>query len=77
MAMQSYSQLNEFDLLFDLDLSPKTFKNESLPDLNIAINPWKFHRSTTKIVVRKLFTNRQTNKQGRKQYLPKFFGGGK
>ena len=32
-----------------------------LPDLNIATNPWKFHHSTTKTVVKKLFTNKQTN----------------
>ena len=31
--MCSYGQLSEFDLLLDLDIS----KNESLPDLNIAI----------------------------------------
>ena len=62
--MQSYSQLSEFDFLLDLDLDlwPRPFKNESLPDLNVAINPWKFHHSTTKIVVRKLFTNKQTNR---------------
>ena len=67
--MRSYSQLNEFDLLFelDLDLWPRPFKSESLPDLNIAINPWEFHHSTTKIVVRKLSTNRQINKQTDKQ----------
>ena len=38
---------------------------ESLPDLNVAINPCKFHHSKTKIVVRKLFTNKQTNKQAK------------
>ena len=80
--MQSYSQLSEFDLLlnFDLDLWPRSFKNESLPDLNIATNPWKFYHSTTKTVVRKLFTNKQTNKQASKQrwkqYLPNFVDGG-
>ena len=26
----------------------------------MAINPWKFHHSTTKIVIMKLFTNRQS-----------------
>ena len=72
--MRSYSQLSEFDLLldFDLDLWPRPFKNESLPDLNVATNPWKFHHSTTKTVVRKLFTNKETNKQRWKQYLPNF-----
>ena len=67
--MRSYSQLSKFDLLldFDLDLSSRPFRNESLPDLNVAINPLKFHHSTTKIVVRKLFTNRQTKKQRNKQ----------
>ena len=40
---------------------------ESLPDINVAINPCTFHHFTTKIVVRKLFTNRQTNKQTNKQ----------
>ena len=76
--MRSYSQLSEFELLldFDLDLWPRPFKNESLPDLNIATNPWKFHLSTTKTVVRKLFTNKQTNKQRRKQYLLNFVDGG-
>ena len=82
--MQSYSQLSEFNLLldFDFDLWSRPFKNESLPDLNSATNPWKFHHSTTKTVVRKLFTNKQTktqtnkqtNKQRWKQYLPNFVG---
>ena len=39
--MQSHSQLSEFRLLLDLDLDlwPRPFKNESLPDLMVAINP--------------------------------------
>ena len=64
---------------FDLYLWPRPSKNESLPDLNVATNPWKFHRSTTKTVVRKLFTNKRTNKQASKQrwkqYLPNFIDG--
>ena len=59
--MRSYSQVSEFDILLDLD----TFK--SLPHNNVAINPCKLHHSTTKIVVRKLFTNRQTKKQTSRQ----------
>ena len=40
-SLRSYSQLGEFDLLldFDLDLEPRPFKTESLPDLNIATYP--------------------------------------
>ena len=73
--MRSYSQLSEFDLLldFDLDFWPRPFKNESLPDLNVATNPWKFHHSTTKTVVRNLFTNKQTEV---KTIPPNFVDGG-
>ena len=38
---------------------------ESLPDLNVAINPCKFHHSTIKIVVRKFSqTDKQTTNRG-------------
>ena len=75
--MRSYSQLIEFDLLldFDLDLRPRHFKNELLPNLNVATNLLNFHHSTTKTVVRKLFTNKQTNKEV-KTIPPKFTGRG-
>ena len=33
------------------DLWPGPFKIESFPDVNVAINPWKFHHTTTNIVV--------------------------
>ena len=73
--MRSYSQLSEFDLLlnFDLDLWPWRFKNELLPDLNVATNLLNFHHSTTKTVVRKLFTNKQIEV---KTIPPKFIGRG-
>ena len=52
---------------FDLDLWPRPFKNEPLPDLNVAINPWKFHQNWSITFWVMLHTDKQRNKQTDKQ----------